>query len=63
MIKKLQVFLQEVQFEFKKISWPNFEELKNSTWIVLGLTGLLALIMFVFDKIFSALVLNLIMGR
>jgi len=63
MIKRIRDFFEGVQFEFKKISWPTFEELKGSTWVVLGMSALLAVILFVMDKVMSALVLNVIMGR
>lgn len=63
MIKKIRDFFEGVQFEFKKITWPSFEELRGSIWVVLGMTALLSIILFVMDKIMSTLVLNLIMGR
>lgn len=63
MIKKFKDFLDGVQQEFKKISWPSFEELKGSTWVVLGMSALIAIILFVLDKIMTILVLNVIMGR
>ena len=63
MIKKLQDFMDGVQQEFKKISWPTWEELKSSTWVVLGMSALIAIILFILDKVMSVLVLNVIMGR
>ena len=63
MIKKFQAFLDGVQAEFKKISWPTFEELKSSTWVVLGMSAFIAIVLFVLDKVMSILVLNVIMGR
>jgi preprotein translocase SecE subunit len=63
MIEKIRTFFTDVQFEFQKISWPTYEELKGSTWIVLGMSGVLALILFVMDKIMSTLILDIIMGQ
>ncbi len=63
MINKLKAFLDGVQSEFKKISWPTYEELKGSTWVVLGMSAFIAIILFVLDKVMSVLVLNVIMGR
>jgi len=63
MIKKFKVFLDGVEQEFKKISWPTFEELKSSTWVVMGMSLFLAIVLFTLDKIMSVLVLNVIMGR
>ena len=63
MIKKFKAFLDGVQQEFKKISWPTFEELKGSTWVVLGMSAFIAVVLFTLDKIMTIVVLNVIMGR
>ncbi len=63
MINKLKAFLDGVQAEFKKISWPSYEELKSSTWVVLGMSAFIAVVLFTLDKIMSVLILNVIMGR
>ena len=63
MINKLKAFLDGVQQEFKKISWPTYEELKSSTWVVLGMSAFIAIVLFILDKVMSVLVLNVIMGR
>jgi len=63
MINKLKTFLDGVQQEFKKISWPTYEELKGSTWVVLGMSAFIAIVLFILDKVMSVLVLNVIMGR
>ena len=63
MINKLKAFLEGVQQEFKKISWRTYEELKGSTWVVLGMSAFIAVVLFILDKVMSVLVLNVIMGR
>jgi preprotein translocase SecE subunit len=63
MINKLKTFMDGVQQEFGKISWPSYEELKSSTWVVLGMSAFIAIILFILDKVMSVLVLNVIMGR
>lgn len=63
MIKKFKAFLDGVQQEFKKISWPTFEELKGSTWVVLGMSAFIAVVLFTLDKVMTIVVLNVIMGR
>jgi preprotein translocase subunit SecE len=63
MINRLKTFLDGVQQEFKKISWPTYEELKGSTWVVLGMSAFIAILLFALDKVMSVLVLNVIMGR
>ena len=63
MIKKLTDFWDGVVQEGKKISWPTWEELQGSTWVVLGMSAFIAVVLFLMDKIMSVLVLNIIMGR
>ena len=53
MIKKLKQFLMDVQFEMKKVSWPNWEELKGSTYVVLSLPLMLTVFLFFVDFILS----------
>ncbi len=61
MIEKIQKFVQEVIFEFKKVQWPDYEELKGSTVVVLMLTAFFAVLLFVTDFVLSRLI-SLIMG-
>ncbi|MBS1270943.1 MAG: Protein translocase subunit SecE [Candidatus Marinimicrobia bacterium] len=61
MIEKIQNYIQEVIFEFKKVSWPPWEELKGSTIVVLALTAFFAVLLFVTDFILSRL-MSLVLG-
>jgi len=63
MVQKIKTLFEDVQFEFQKISWPTSSELKGSTIMVLTLTGLIALALFMIDKLMSALILGVILGR
>ena len=36
----------DVQFEMNKVSWPNWEELKGSTYVVLSLSLILTVFLF-----------------
>ncbi|NQU28167.1 MAG: preprotein translocase subunit SecE [Candidatus Marinimicrobia bacterium] len=53
MLKKIQQFLLDVQFELKKVSWPTWEELRGSTFIVLSLSIILGAFLFVVDIVLS----------
>ena len=53
MFKKIQQFTSDVQFEMKKVSWPNWDELKGSTFVVLSLTAILTVFLFIVDFILS----------
>ena len=46
MISKIQKFLGDVRFEMSKVSWPTWDELKSSTYVVLTLSLILILFLF-----------------
>jgi preprotein translocase subunit SecE len=60
MVKKLQQFLVDVKFEMSKVSWPTWDELKSSTYIVLGLSFVLILFLFSVDFLLSK-VINIVL--
>ncbi|MGC9066645.1 MAG: preprotein translocase subunit SecE [Candidatus Ratteibacteria bacterium] len=47
------MFLKESQAEFKKVTWPNFQVLKRSTFAVIILMILMAIYFGIIDVIFS----------
>ena len=53
MIKKLQQFLTDVQFEMNKVSWPNWDELRGSTYVVLSLSLIFTVFLFFVDFFLS----------
>ncbi len=55
-VARIEGFYHEVKTEMTKVAWPDKEELKSSTSIVLLMLGLLAAIVGVFDFVFKAVV-------
>ena len=45
------VFLGEVKAEMIKVAWPSREEAISSTWVVIGAVVVVAIWIFVVDKI------------
>ena len=60
MVNRLQQFVADVRFEMTKVSWPTWEELKSSTYIVLGLSLILIVFLFSIDFILSK-ILNIVL--
>jgi len=60
MINKLQQFVADVKFEMTKVSWPSWEELRSSTYIVLGLSLILIVFLFSIDFLLSK-ILNIVL--
>ena len=56
MIKKTKDFMNGVQFEMKKVTWPTWDELRGSTMVVLGLSLMLGIFLFVIDFFLSRIV-------
>ena len=56
MINKIKEFMNGVQFEMKKVSWPTWEELRGSTMVVLGLSLILSVFLFIVDFVLSRIV-------
>ena len=53
MIRKLKAFISDVDFEMNKVSWPTWDELRGSTYVVITLTLVLGLYLFFADLLLS----------
>ena len=60
MVGKIQEFITDVRFEMSKVSWPSWDELKASTYIVLTLSLILIVFLFFVDFLLSK-ILNFIL--
>ena len=56
MIKKIQQFIEDVQNEMSKVSWPTHQELVNSTLIVVVVSILFTIFIFLSDIVISKVV-------
>lgn len=46
----------EVIIELRKVTWPNWKDVRGSTLVVLGVTFAVTLILWVFDSIYDGLI-------
>ena len=53
MIKKFQQFGSDVKYEMGKVSWPDWDSLRGSTYVVLVLSFILTLFLFIVDLFLS----------
>tara|TARA_B100000965_G_C19236104_1_gene602280 strand:- start:442 stop:624 length:183 start_codon:yes stop_codon:yes gene_type:complete len=53
MIKKVQQFGIDVKYEMSKVSWPNWDDLKSSAYVVLVLSLILTVFLFIVDFFLS----------
>ena len=59
-LKKTQTFVEEVQVEMKRVTWPDREQLRNATFVVLVFVVILAIIIGAMDAVFSWLVRTIV---
>ena len=53
MIKKVQQFGVDVKYEMSKVSWPDWDSLRGSTYVVLVLSLSLTVFLFIVDLFLS----------
>ncbi|MGB3479473.1 MAG: preprotein translocase subunit SecE [bacterium] len=53
MIKKTLDYLKKIYIEMCKVTWPTRSELINSTIVVIIISAIVAVIIYIFDLIFS----------
>ncbi len=54
MFASIKNYLAGTQQEFKLIKWPTWQETRNLTMVVVGMSILLAVFLGVFDYLFTA---------
>lgn len=48
-VAQVRAFIEEVVEELKRVTWPDRDQLRNSTLVVLGFVGLIAVIIALMD--------------
>lgn len=56
MVGKIKKFVNEVVAEMKKVSWPSKEQLRESTVVVIVVTGIITLFTFIIDEIMTLII-------
>lgn len=56
MLSKTQRFTEELQVEMRRVTWPDREQLRNATAVILVFVLILAAIIGLMDTVFSGLV-------
>jgi preprotein translocase subunit SecE len=61
MFDRTREYLNDVRAEFDKVTWPNWEELRGQTNVVLIVSLILAIFVFLVDQVLNQLV-QLLLG-
>ncbi len=59
-IRDVQQFVEEVQAEVRRVTWPNWEQLRNATAVILVFVLILGAIIGGMDGIFSFIIRNIV---
>lgn len=59
MVGKIKDYINDVNKEMKKVSWPTREQLRESTIVVLVTTAIITAFVYVIDLVMSTLVKGL----
>lgn len=52
-MKDIQQFVEDVQVEMRRVTWPDREQLRNATAVILVFVIIIAIIIGLMDTIFS----------
>lgn len=58
--QRIQMFFDDVMSELKKVTWPTREDLMASTKVTLFLLLVMAVIIFVYDRVFGLFVMMIL---
>ena len=57
-----RIFVQECITEMERVTWPDRDQLRNATWVVILFTILVSFIIWIMDMISRVVVVDFIMG-
>ncbi len=60
-LARMREFITQVQAEMKRVTWPDFEQLRNATAVIIVFVFVVATIIGLMDMVFRNVV-NLIIG-
>ena len=60
MFGKIKQYIENVQIEMKKVSWPTWDELRGSTYIVLSLSLILSIFLFIVDFVLNEVISRIV---
>jgi len=55
-VRKTQQFTEEVQVEMRRVTWPDRDQLRSATIVILVFVMVLAIVIGVMDSVFAAFV-------
>jgi preprotein translocase subunit SecE len=60
-ITDTRLFIEESWAELQRVTWPDYEQLKNATFVIIAFSVAISLVIWIMDKA-SSTVINLILN-
>lgn len=61
-IASIKTFVDECVTEMGRVTWPDREQLRNATWVVILFTILITLVIWIMDLVSNWVINSIIMG-
>ncbi len=61
-LAKAKTFMEECVAEMERVTWPDRDQLRNATWVVILFTLLISAVIWIMDIISRAVIVDFIMG-
>ncbi len=58
----IKTFADECLAELRKVTWPDREQLRNATWVVILFTILISIVIWIMDLLSRLVLVDFIMG-
>ena len=61
-LSNAKTFVEECATEMGKVTWPDRDQLRNATWVVIAFTMLISAIIWIMDTVSRLAIADFIMG-
>lgn len=58
----VKTFVDECVSEMQKVTWPDRDQLRNATWVVILFTILISIVIWIMDILSRLVIVDFIMG-
>lgn len=58
----IKTFVDECAAEMQKVTWPDRDQLRNATWVVILFTILISIVIWIMDILSRLVLVDFIMG-
>lgn len=58
----IRAFVDECVVEMQRVTWPDRDQLRNATWVVIAFTILISIVIWIMDLASRLVIVDFIMG-